>query len=75
MAELIEALGIDIDFVEFYIRKKYSKSIEEYFEVNKTSASKWRNFSFPDRRIKEFKYREGTVDVFELLRKIYREGE
>lgn len=62
---------IDIDFIEFYIKKKYSKKLEEYFEVNKSIASRWRNSSFPDRRLKEFSYREGSLDVKELFNKIY----
>ena len=47
---------IDIFFIEFYIQRKYSKKLEEYFEVNKSVSSKWRNDKFPDRRLKEFKY-------------------
>ena len=61
---------IDIYFIEFYIMKKYSQRLEEYFEVNKSVASKWRNSSFPERRLKEFSYREGTLDVNELFNKI-----
>jgi len=63
---------IDIDFIEFYINKKYSKKLEDYFEVNKSVSSKWRNKSFPDRRLKEFLYREGTLDIHILLDKIYK---
>ena len=44
---------IDIYFIEFYIQRKYSKKLEEYFEVNKSVSSKWRNESFPDRRLHE----------------------
>lgn len=64
---------IDIDFIEFYIKKKYSKKLEEYFEVNKSISSRWRNISFPDRRLKEFLYREGTLNIIDLLRRIYKE--
>ena len=62
---------IDIDFIEFYIQKKYTQKLEEYFEVNKSVSSKWRNASFPDRRMKEFFYREGTLDVNELFGRLY----
>jgi len=62
---------IDIFFIEFYIQRKYSKKLEEYFEVNKSVSSKWRNDKFPDRRLKEFKYREGTLDIHELFKRIY----
>ena len=47
---------IDIFFIEFYIQRKYSKKLEEYFNVNKSVASNWRKNSFPDRRLKEFLY-------------------
>ena len=47
---------IDIDFIEFYIKKKYSQKLEVYFDITKSVASKWRNISFPDRRLKEFLY-------------------
>lgn len=62
---------IDIDFIEFYIKKMYSKKLEEYFEVNKSVASNWRNNSFPERRLKEFLYREGTLDIDVLIKRIY----
>lgn len=62
---------IDIDFIEFYIKKMYSKKLEEYFEVNKSVASNWRNNSFPDRRLKEFLYREGSLDINILIERIY----
>jgi len=63
--------NIDIDFIEFYIKKKYSQKLEEYFGVNKSVSSKWRNSSFPERRLKEFSYREGTLNTKELFSKIY----
>lgn len=63
---------IDIYFIEFYIQRKYSKKLEEYFEVNKSVSSKWRNESFPDRRLHEFMYREGTLDIKDLISRIYK---
>jgi hypothetical protein len=63
---------IDIQFIEFYITKKYSKKLHEYFEVTKSVASKWRRHTFPDRRLKEFLYREGTINVKELFNDIYK---
>jgi len=62
---------IDIDFIEFYIKKRYSQKLEVYFDITKSVASKWRNISFPDRRLKEFSYREGTLDIKTLLDRIY----
>jgi hypothetical protein len=52
---------VDIHFIEFYIKKKYNQKLEEYFEVNKSVSSGWRNKKFPERRLKEFSYREGTL--------------
>lgn len=63
---------IDVKFIEFYLKCKYSKKLEEYFEVNKSVVSKWRNESFPERRLKEFSYREGTLDIKELFSRIYK---
>lgn len=62
---------IDIFFIEFYIQKQYSKKLEDYFKVNKSVASKWRNYSFPKRRLDEFLYREGSIDIIELIKKAY----
>jgi hypothetical protein len=62
---------IDIDFIEFYIHKKYSQKLEEYFQVNKSVSSKWRNSKFPERRLKEFYFRENTLDIRELIDRIY----
>lgn len=63
---------IDFTFIEFYIKKKYNQKVEEYFDVNKSVSSTWRNKNFPERRLKEFMYREGTIDVFELFNIIYK---
>lgn len=64
---------IDIHFIEFYIQKKYGQRLEEYFDVNKSVASKWRKTHFPERRLKEFSFREGTLNLKELFNKIYPE--
>lgn len=63
---------IDIYFIEFYIQKKYFQKLEEYFGVNKSVSSNWRKKSFPERRMNEFKFREGTLDVMELINRIYK---
>lgn len=62
---------IDIFFIEFYIFKKHGEKLEEYFDVNKSVASNWRKKSFPERRLKEFGYREGSLDTKELFSRIY----
>lgn len=64
-------MELDIYFIEFYIKKKYNKKLEEYYNVNKSISSKWRNYNFPDKRLHEFVYREKTSDLIELIKKIY----
>ncbi len=61
---------IDLDFIEFYIYKKYNQKLEDYFDVNKSAITKWRK-SLPDKRLHEFVYKEGTQDLIELLKRIY----
>ena len=64
-------MKIDVHFIEFYIFKKYNQKLEEYYIVNKSVASKWRNTSFPEKRLHEFVFREGTSDILELFKRIY----
>jgi len=64
-------MKIDVFFIEFYLRKKYSQKLEEYFKVNKSVSSKWRLTHFPESRLHEFVFREGTSDMIELLNRIY----
>ena len=63
--------NIDLKFIEFYIDKKYNLKLNEYFKVAKPVASNWRNKKFPERRMDEFFYREGSRDVSDLIKKIY----
>lgn len=66
---------IDIHFIQFYIRKKYSQSLEQYFNISKPIASTWRNKHFPGSRLKEFLEKEGTLDPHILFNRIYiKEG-
>lgn len=62
---------IDIYFIEFYIKKKYNKKLEEYFDVAKSVSSGWRHGKFPKKRIYEFCYKEGSSDIYELFKQIY----
>lgn len=63
---------IDLNFIEFYIKKKYSQKTWEYFDVTKQVISIWRrNNEVPGHRLKEFAEKEGSFDVHELLEKIY----
>jgi len=62
---------IDIDFIEFYIKKKYNQNMSEYFKVSKPVLSIWKNKSFPGGRIKEFLEREKNLDPHILFERIY----
>lgn len=63
---------MDFLFIEFYIKKKYNISVEEYFNIKKMSVSNWRtNNKIPPKRIMEFYEKEGTIEVLELFKKIY----
>jgi len=64
-------MKIDVYFIEFFIKKKYNQKLEQYFNVNKSISSRWRNEYFPEKRLHEFVYREKTDDIIELLKKIY----
>ena len=64
-------MKLDVIFIEFYIKKKYDQKIEDYFGVNKSVASKWRNKNFPESRLHEFVFKEGTSDIFELFKMLY----
>lgn len=64
-------MEIDVYFIEFYIFKKYNQKIYEYFNVNKSAITKWKNVSFPEKRLHEFVYREGTSDMIELIKRVY----
>jgi hypothetical protein len=62
---------IDVYFVEFYIGRKYNQGLEEYFKVSPQVTTAWRRKKFPEARIHEFCYREGSTDIYELFRRIY----
>jgi hypothetical protein len=62
---------IDIEFIEFFIKKKYSQSIDNYFDVSRPVLSVWRKKGIPQGRLDEFMRREKSFDVFELLERIY----
>lgn len=62
---------IDIYFIEFYIKRLYNQKIEDYYGVTKAVASNWRRNNFPERRLKEFIYRERSENIYDLFEKIY----
>lgn len=65
--------NIDFSFVQFYIKKKYSQKVEEYFDIGKQSISDWRTSNIvPSKRLIEFYQREGTLDLKELFGRIYK---
>ena len=63
---------IDIDFIEFYIKKKYSENLSDYFDVSRPVLSVWRKNGLPQGRKDEFMRRERSFDVFELFERIYK---
>ena len=63
---------IDVDFIEFYVKKKYNQRLHEYFSVSKPVASIWRNVKFPDGRLMDFVRKEGSMYIIELFDKIYK---
>jgi hypothetical protein len=65
-------MNLDVYFIEFYVKKKYNQKLEEYYNVNKSVSSKWRNYSFPERRLNEFIWREGSDNIITLLGSIYK---
>lgn len=71
-----EKSKLDVHFIIFYINKKYmddyyKRELSGYYGVTPGAASKWKNDYFPEQRIHEFVFREGSSDVIELLKKIY----
>lgn len=63
---------MDVEFIEFYIKKKYKQRLHEYFGVSRTIASTWRNEKFPDGRLMDFVRREGSIDILELFTNLYQ---
>jgi hypothetical protein len=63
---------LDIDFIEFYIKKQYQQNVDVYFDVSRPVLSVWRKKGLPAQRLKEFLEREKSVDVFTLFEKIYK---
>jgi hypothetical protein len=63
---------IDFLFIQLYIRKKYNTSVEDYFKIGKMSVSGWRSSNeVPPKRLIEFYKGEGSLDIFELFKKLY----
>ena len=66
---------IDVDFIEFYVKKKYNQNLDKYFEVSRPALSVWRKNGIPQIRVDEFMRREKSFDIIELFSRIYkREG-
>lgn len=63
---------IDLKFIEFYVRSIHDKSIEEYFHVERSTVSNWRNRSgMPKRYLLTFIDMEKSNNIYELFNKIY----
>jgi len=62
---------MDIHFIQFYIKKYHSQTLEDYFNVTPAVTSTWRRKNFPEIRKNEFLVREKCLDVYELFERIY----
>jgi hypothetical protein len=66
---------IDFLFIQLYIKKKYNKKVEEYFNTTKQSVSDWRiKNELPAIRLIQFYDSEKTLDLEKLLKIIYKEN-
>jgi len=64
---------IDFLFIQLYIKKKYNKKVEEYFNTTKQSVSDWRiKNELPPIRLIQFYDNEKTLDLEKLLKIIYK---
>jgi hypothetical protein len=63
---------LDFDFINFYVDKKYGKTLSDYFSVSKSIVSKWR-YELPEQRLHEFVFREGSKCPIQLIKNIYTE--
>lgn len=64
---------IDLEFIEFYIKKKYNQTTNAYFDVSKPVLSVWRKNGIPVGRKDEFMRREKSFSIYELFSRIYME--
>ncbi len=63
---------LDLDFMSFYVEKKYKKSLSSYFGVSSSVVSKWK-YGLPEQRLHEFVFREGSKCPIQLMKNIYSE--
>ena len=66
-----EKSKLDVHFINFYVKKKHRQDLCDYYRVTPGVASRWKNSYFPEQRIHEFTFKEGSKDVFELIERIY----
>lgn len=64
-------MQIDFKFIQFFIKSLYDKSIEEYYNVQKSTVSGWRSRGLPSKYIKIFITLEKSDNIYELFEKIY----
>ena len=62
---------IDMNFINFFIRTKYDLSLEEYYNVQKSTVSNWRKRKIPKKYIDNFSNREGSDNIYKLFQIIY----
>lgn len=63
---------IDLQFIEFFIKKKYNTTTDKYFRVSRPVLSIWRNDKFPVGRLEEFIKKEGNNNIIQLFSEIYK---
>ena len=56
---------IDINFIKFFIRTKYDLSVEEYYNVQKSTVSGWKKRNIPKKYIDNFIHREKSDNIHE----------
>lgn len=66
---------MDINFLQFYLSRRYNKSIEDYFFVNKSTVSNWRKRGIPKKYLNIFTEIEKTNNIYVLFEKIYPKEE
>ena len=66
--------NIDLDFIEFYVKKRYSQKLSEYYSVSKTIITAWRK-TFPQNRLYEFIIREDERNIYTLFNRLYPKKE
>jgi hypothetical protein len=66
---------IDLNFIKFYVESFHKKTLESYYNIDKSAISNWKKRRFPKKRLNEFILREGSDNIYFLFEKIYPKSE